>query len=94
MKDMIENLISKDIAYKTSDSVYFDTAKDSSYGSLSNNISDENSQSRVEENKKKEILQILLYGSLQKANDVSFDAPFGLGRPGWHIECSAMIENI
>lgn len=49
MKDMIENLISKDIAYKTSDSVYFDTAKDSSYGSLSNNISDENSQSRVEE---------------------------------------------
>ncbi len=35
MKEMISNLISKDIAYKTSDSVYFDTSKDNSYGSLS-----------------------------------------------------------
>ena len=92
MKDMIENLISKDIAYKTSDSVYFDTAKDSSYGSLSNNISDENSQSRVEENKEKRNPADFALWKFAKANDVSFEAPFGLGRPGWHIECSAMIE--
>ena len=92
MKDMIENLISKDIAYKTSDSVYFDTAKDSSYGSLSNNISDENSQSRVEENKEKRNPADFALWKFAKANDFSFEAPFGLGRPGWHIECSAMIE--
>ena len=81
MKDMIENLISKDIAYKTSDSVYFDTAKDSSYGSLSNNISDENSQSRVEENKEKRNPADFALWKFAKANDVSFEAPFGLGRP-------------
>ena len=40
-ENMIENLISKDIAYKTSDSVYFDTSKDSSYGTLSHKSSDE-----------------------------------------------------
>jgi cysteinyl-tRNA synthetase len=47
MKEMIENLLSKDIAYKTDDSVYFDVSKDKNYGSLSNQASDENSQARV-----------------------------------------------
>ncbi len=50
MKDMISNLIKKDVAYKTSDSVYFDTSKDSLYGSISHKASDENSQARVEAN--------------------------------------------
>lgn len=92
MKDMISNLISKDIAYKTSDSVYFDTSKDNSYGSLSHKINDENSQARVEVNVEKRNPSDFALWKFAKTNDVSFEAPFGLGRPGWHIECSAMIE--
>lgn len=92
MKEMISNLISKDIAYKTSDSVYFDTSKDNSYGTLSHKINDENSQSRVEVNVEKRNPSDFALWKFAKTNDVSFEAPFGLGRPGWHIECSAMIE--
>jgi cysteinyl-tRNA synthetase len=92
MKDMISNLISKDIAYKTSDSVYFDTSKDKSYGTLSHKINDENSQARVEVNVEKRNPSDFALWKFAKTNDVSFEAPFGLGRPGWHIECSAMIE--
>jgi cysteinyl-tRNA synthetase len=92
MKDMISNLISKDIAYKTSDSVYFDTSKDNAYGTLSHKINDENSQARVEVNVEKRNPSDFALWKFEKANDVSFDSPFGKGRPGWHIECSAMIE--
>ncbi len=92
MKEMISNLISKDIAYKTSDSVYFDTSKDNSYGSLSHKASDENSIARVEGNIEKRNPSDFALWKFAKTNDVSFEAPFGLGRPGWHIECSAMIE--
>jgi cysteinyl-tRNA synthetase len=92
MKNMIENLISKDVAYKTSDSVYFDTSKDNSYGSLSHKSSDENSQARVEGNIEKRNPSDFALWKFAKTNDVSFEAPFGFGRPGWHIECSAMIE--
>jgi cysteinyl-tRNA synthetase len=92
MKDMILNLMQKDIAYKTSDSVYFDTSKDNSYGTLSHKASDENSQARVEVNNEKRNPSDFALWKFAKTNDVSFDAPFGLGRPGWHIECSAMIE--
>ncbi|MCT7911466.1 cysteine--tRNA ligase [Arcobacter lacus] len=92
MKEMISNLISKDVAYKTSGSVYFDTSKDNLYGTLSHKSNDENSQARVEENQEKRNSADFALWKFEKANDVSFDAPFGKGRPGWHIECSAMIE--
>jgi len=92
MKNMIENLLSKDIAYKTSDGVYFDTSKDNSYGSLSKKFDEENSQARVEENKEKRNAADFALWKYSKEQDVSFDSPFGEGRPGWHIECSAMIQ--
>jgi cysteinyl-tRNA synthetase len=92
MKDMISNLIKKDLAYKTNDSVYFDTSKDSLYGSISHKVSDENSMARVEANIEKRNPSDFALWKFAKTNDVSFEAPFGLGRPGWHIECSAMIE--
>ena len=92
MKVMIENLLSKDIAYKTDDSVYFDVSKDKNYGSLSNQASDENSQARVEINNQKRNSSDFALWKFEKASDVSFASNFGAGRPGWHIECSAMIE--
>ncbi|MEM5558178.1 cysteine--tRNA ligase [Aliarcobacter cryaerophilus] len=92
MKEMIENLLSKDIAYKTDDSVYFDVSKDKNYGSLSHQASDENSQARVEINNQKRNSSDFALWKFEKADDVSFASNFGAGRPGWHIECSAMIE--
>ena len=92
MKNMISKLMEKDVAYKTSDSVYFDTSKDLLYGSLSHKVSDENSQARVETNIEKRNPSDFALWKFAKTNDVSFEAPFGVGRPGWHIECSAMIE--
>lgn len=92
MKNMISNLISKNIAYKTSNSIYFDTSKDNAYGSISHKVNDENSQARVEANNEKRNPSDFALWKFAKSNDVSFEAPFGVGRPGWHIECSAMIE--
>ncbi|WP_198304585.1 cysteine--tRNA ligase [Arcobacter vandammei] len=92
MKEMIENLLSKDIAYKTLDSVYFDVSKDKFYGSLSHQASDENSLARVEINKEKRNSSDFALWKFEKADDVSFASNFGKGRPGWHIECSAMID--
>lgn len=92
MKDMIENLLRKDIAYKTDDSIYFDISKDSSYGSLSQQASDENSIARVETNNQKRNSSDFALWKFEKASDISFTSSFGAGRPGWHIECSAMIE--
>ncbi|RXK04726.1 cysteine--tRNA ligase [Halarcobacter bivalviorum] len=92
MIEMIEDLISKDIAYAISDGVYFDVSKDKEYGNISHRASDENSQARVEVNTEKRNSSDFALWKFEKQNDVSFDAPFGRGRPGWHIECSAMIN--
>jgi len=92
MKDMIENLLKKDIAYKTNDSIYFDISKDKHYGTLSNKIDDENSISRIKINKEKRNSADFALWKFEKENAVSFNSNFGKGRPGWHIECSAMID--
>src|SRR5574344_849769 len=70
----------------------FDVSKDKNYGSLSNQASDENSQARVEINNQKRNSSDFALWKFEKASDVSFASNFGAGRPGWHIECSAMIE--
>jgi cysteinyl-tRNA synthetase len=90
MIDMISDLLEKKKAYIIDDGVYFDTTQDNSYGSLSHKVDDENTQARVEQNNQKKNQKDF---ALWKFNDdISFDAPFGKGRPGWHIECSAMID--
>ncbi len=91
MFDMIERLLRKDCAYHTSDGIYFDTSKDSKYCSLSKKC-DEESLSRIEPNPdKKNPADFALWKSCKGEEDICFDSPFGKGRPGWHIECSAMI---
>jgi|TARA_R110002033_G_scaffold9971_1_gene32622 cysteinyl-tRNA synthetase len=92
MIEMINDLLSKDIAYIIEDGVYFDVSKDKSYGNISKRASDENSIARVEVNTQKRNSSDFALWKFEKANDVSFEASFGKGRPGWHIECSAMIE--
>ncbi|MDD5052908.1 MAG: cysteine--tRNA ligase [Sulfuricurvum sp.] len=92
MTQMIQHLIDKKHAYTISNGdIYFDTATDKNYLSLSNRQSSEN-QSRVEKiSEKKNEADFALWKAVHDEG-VAFDSPFGRGRPGWHLECSAMIE--
>ncbi len=92
---MIQKLIDKDYAYVISTGdVYFDTAKDAHYGEISARVAeDEESQSRVEHtSEKRNPKDFALWKACKGEEDICFDAAFSRGRPGWHIECSAMIE--
>jgi cysteinyl-tRNA synthetase len=94
MYAMIQNLIDKGHAYKTTEGdVYFDTASDNEYLTLSKRVQDEDDkQNRVESSdQKKNPADFALWKSV-KDGSVTFESPFGAGRPGWHLECSAMIE--
>ena len=87
--EIIKKLLEKNSAYKTSDGIYFDTGTFKGYGKLGNlteQIKDD-SHARVETNKEKKSFRDF---ALWKFGDMGFDAPFGKGFPGWHIECSAM----
>ncbi|TKI69495.1 cysteine--tRNA ligase [Sulfurimonas crateris] len=94
MFELIQKLIDSNHAYKTEDGdVYFDTSSDSEYLKLSCRIQDEDDKKqRVESSsQKKNSADFALWKSV-KDDSVTFDSPFGRGRPGWHLECSAMIE--
>ena len=91
--DFIEVMLAKKVAYQTSDSVYFDTSKDAKYLSLSQRHVDESlNVARVDNNDEKNDQKDFALWKFAKASEPSYPAPFGNGRPGWHIECSAMIE--
>lgn len=92
MIELIQTLIDKGFAYATpSGDVYFDAAKDDKYLSLSGHTLEE-TVSRIEKGEKKGEKDFVLWKSAKDGEAVSFDSPFGHGRPGWHIECSAMIK--
>ncbi|MBU0632791.1 cysteine--tRNA ligase [bacterium] len=94
MFTMIQNLVNKGHAYQISNGdVYFDTKSDEGYLSISHRVQDEDEkQNRVlNSDEKKNSADFALWKSVNDG-DISFDSPFGAGRPGWHLECSAMIE--
>jgi len=91
MKILIDKLLEEDKAYILEDGVYLDTAKDIKYGDISHRISDENSQARIITTvNKRDSKDFALWKF--KDDEVNFEADFGKGRPGWHCECSAMIN--
>ncbi|MDR1977082.1 MAG: cysteine--tRNA ligase [Campylobacteraceae bacterium] len=91
--EFIQNLSEKGAAYKTKSGIYFDTSKDDKYLSLSNRELDESQyQARVEGDEDKKNIKDFALWKFVKKGEVSYPAPFGEGRPGWHIECSAMIK--
>jgi len=92
MIEMINKLLESNKAYKLSDGIYLDTSKDENYGNISNRASDENSQARVEVNNDKKDQKDFAMWKFFDKNEVGFESDFGYGRPGWHIECSAMID--
>jgi len=94
MYDLIQKLIDKGHAYATTDGdVYFDTSSDSEYLSLSKRVQEDDDRSaRVQSSdQKKNPADFALWKNV-KDSSVTFESPFGKGRPGWHLECSAMIE--
>jgi cysteinyl-tRNA synthetase len=92
MAEMIQKLLDKKHAYTISNGdIYFDTSSDKNYLSLSNRQSNENI-SRVEKvSEKRSEADFALWKAVHD-DSIAFDSPFGRGRPGWHLECSAMIE--
>jgi len=93
MIQMVENLIAKKIAYIKNGNVYFNVNKFEDYGKLSNkNTKELISGSRVEVSEfKNNPLDFVLWKP-SKDKEPSWDSPWGKGRPGWHIECSAMAQ--
>ncbi len=92
MVEMIEKLLKDDKAYRLDDGIYLNTSKDEKYGDISHRISDENSIARVESNNNKKDQKDFALWKFFDKSEVGFDTAFGYGRPGWHIECSAMID--
>jgi len=95
IEDMINRLINLGFAYKIDNGdVYFDTSKDNIYGSISNMvIEDRDTISRVEHtDKKKNLKDFALWKACNNNDNICFGESLVSGRPGWHIECSAMIE--
>ena len=92
MFDIIDKLLQKGYAYKLPNGdIYFDTSKDEEYCKLSNKCQDDEVH-RIEIEGKKNPADFALWKACKGKGDVCFDSPFGSGRPGWHIECSAMIK--
>jgi cysteinyl-tRNA synthetase len=90
----ISELIKKGYAYEVDGDVYFRVSKIDDYGQLSNReVDDLISGSRVDVNTKKENpLDFTLWKKTTVG--INFDSPFSKGRPGWHTECVAMIDDI
>ncbi|GAA0794342.1 cysteine--tRNA ligase [Marinobacterium sediminicola] len=92
--DMVSTLIDKGFAYAADNGdVYYRVEKFESYGRLTNKvIEDLRSGARVEVGEAKESPLDFVLWKAAKAGEVSWESPWGAGRPGWHIECSAMSK--
>jgi len=90
----ISELIRLNAAYEVNGDVYFRVSKIKDYGSLSGiNVEDLKVGARIEENSDKESpLDFALWKKTDKG--ISWDSPWGKGRPGWHTECCVMIDTI
>jgi cysteinyl-tRNA synthetase len=92
---MCENLIAKGHAYESNGDVYYRVNSFAEYGKLSHRTFDEMmAGARVEVNELKENPYDFVLWKSSKANEPSWESPWGAGRPGWHIECSVMSEKI
>jgi cysteinyl-tRNA synthetase len=88
---LVEELIEQDMAYVADGDVYFRVASSPEYGRLSGARFDEMIAQEPSELKKDQ-RDFALWKSQKPGEDYAWDSPWGMGRPGWHIECSAMAE--
>jgi cysteinyl-tRNA synthetase len=98
MLAMIGKLIDKGYAYPAAGDVYFDVSKDPDYGKLCNRDPEQlEAGSRIEvSDRKRNPGDFALWKGAKPGEpaEVQFDSPWGKGRPGWHIECSAMATKL
>ena len=94
--EYIQDLEKNGFTYATSDGIYFDTSKLADYGRLSGQKSeDKEAGARVEVNTEKrnpEDFALWKFSPKDHKRDMEWNSPWGIGFPGWHIECSAMSE--
>lgn len=88
----IRTLEEKGYAYESGGDVYYRTARFPDYGKLSHkNLADLQYGIRIEVDERKESPQDFVLWKAAKPGEISWSSPWGEGRPGWHIECSAMV---
>jgi cysteinyl-tRNA synthetase len=97
--DLIQALIDRDAAYAVEGDVYFRVRADDQYGALSHRDVDQMDQGEDKADPaglslKEDPLDFALWKAHKDGEDTAWDAPWGRGRPGWHIECSAMAEEL
>src|SRR3954447_5718960 len=96
--DLIQDLIDSDHAYVAEGDVYFRVPSFPDYGKLSNRRLDDMVQTEDEDEQRLDLKEspqdFALWKAQKEGEDTAWDAPWGRGRPGWHIECSAMAEQI
>jgi len=95
MQSLIKTLIEKGVAYEADGSVYYRVAAFADYGKLSKkkldgNIAGASERVDADEYESKEQVSDFVLWKKAKEDEPSWDSPWGKGRPGWHIECSAM----
>jgi len=91
MVDLISELIKKDMAYPANGDVYYSVNSFANYGKLSGrNLEDMQAGARIQINENKNNPMDFVLWKASKPGEPSWDSPWGPGRPGWHIECSAM----
>ena len=92
--ELIERLVERGHAYAVDGDVYFSVRSYPRYGELSHrNVDDMDQGEGVEgAERKRDPLDFALWKAQKPGEDTAWDSPWGLGRPGWHIECSAMAE--
>ena len=89
--EMIEQLIANQAAYAVDGDVYFSVDEDEDYGKLSGrSLKTMNAGSRIQVDERKEHPMDFALWKSAKPGEPAWDSPWGPGRPGWHIECSAM----
>lgn len=92
--DIVKTLVEKGYAYEADGDVYFETAKFPGYGKLSHQPLEElQAGARIEVGEKKRDPMDFAVWKAAKPGEPYWDSPFGKGRPGWHIECSAMSRH-
>src|SRR4051812_46664320 len=90
----VEALIEQRVAYESDGDVYFDVGKDAEYGKLSNrSIESMQGDGGATGERKRHPADFALWKAA-KAGEPSWESPWGNGRPGWHIECSAMSKKL
>ena len=93
MIKMINELLKKGFAYENNKHVYFEVKKFSDYGKLSNKkLEDLIAGSRVEVSEDKKNSEDFVLWKPSNEGEPSWESPWGKGRPGWHLECSAMSK--